>query len=241
MENIILDPSKSENTNYTYKGPVDSEKQGFPRLSKGFFNMNCKNPQHLENVNKIYDYYFNSWNYDYEEKKAEIIKELAPNKTVLFISRNQDSPNLFHGNSEIINAISILDLFQLKPENIQVIFLESIDIKEDNDPFYDIYKDVISGGNKPIYIKNLKHKYHVKRAIHLPINWDSPCFFKADYPSDKYPIPTCKHSTKIYKLYNDLIDKYFNIPKFKDSFVSDNNVFYYPKSITEKNVYYKKS
>ena len=50
MKNIILDPSKAEITSYIYKGPVDSEKQGFPRLSNGFFNMNCRNPKILENV-----------------------------------------------------------------------------------------------------------------------------------------------------------------------------------------------
>ena len=32
MKNIILDPSKSENTNLIYRGPVDSEKLGFRKL-----------------------------------------------------------------------------------------------------------------------------------------------------------------------------------------------------------------
>ena len=46
--------------------------------------------------------------------------------------------------------------FNLKPENIQLLFLERM--KLENDPFYDIYKDVISGGGKPLYIRNLKQK-----------------------------------------------------------------------------------
>jgi hypothetical protein len=229
MENIILDPSKAKRTNYIYKGPVDSERQGFPILSKGFFNMKCTNPEILNNINKIYDCYFDSWNYNYKIQKKEKIEELAPNKTVLFISRNQDSPNLFHGNSEIINVISMMNLFNLKPENVQVIFLESITIKDD--PFYDIYKNVISRGGEPIYIKNLKYKYHITNAIHVPINWDSTCFFISEYPDDRYSIPNCNKPTKTYKLYNDLIDKYFNISNFKDSFISDNIIFYYPKSI----------
>ena len=225
MENIILDPSKAEKTEFIYKGPVDSEKQGFPILSNGFFNMKCKNPKDLEYINTIYDTYFNSWNYDYKIKKGEKIEELAPNQTVLFLSRNQDSPNLFHGNSEIINVISIMYLFKLKPENIQVIFLESITIKDD--PFYDIYKNMISRGGKPIYIKDLKKKYHISSAIHIPINWDSPCFIE----NGRFFLPNCKHPTKTYKLYNDLVDKYLNIPNFKDSFISDKKIFYYPKSI----------
>ena len=229
MENIILDPSKAEKTSYIYKGPVDPEKQGFPRLSNGFFNMKCDNPNKLENVNKIYDTYFNSWNYDNKPKKGEKIEELAPNKTILFLSRNQDSPNLFHGNSEIINVISMMYLFNLNPENIQVIFLESLTIKDD--PFYDIYKNVISRGGEPIYINDLKQKYHISSAIHVPINWDSPCFFTSEYPHDRYSIPNCQYPTQTYKLYNDLVDKYFNLIDFTDSFISDKEIFYYPESI----------
>ena len=229
MENIILDPSKAEKTNLIFKGPVDPEKQGFPRLSKGFFNMKCNNPNKLKNVNEMYDTYFNSWNYDYKDKEGEKIEELAPKKTVLFLSRNQDSPNLFHGNSEIINVLSMMYLFNLNPENIQVIFLESINIKDD--PLYDIYKNVISRGGKPIYIKDLKQKYHISSAIHVPINWDSSCFFISEYPHDRYSIPNCQYPTKTYKLYNDLIDKYFNLIDFSDSFISDKEIFYYPESI----------
>ena len=224
MKNIILNPSKSKKTKYIYKGPIDKHNSGFPILKNGFFNMKCESPKDLEEVNTIYNNYFDSWNYEYKNKE-EKIEELAPGKTIFFLSRNQDSPNLFHGNSEIINVISMMHLFKLKPENIQVIFLESLTIKEKDDPFYDIYKNVISRGGEPIYIKNLKKKYHISSAIHIPINWDCPCFFKSlDYP-------TCLKPTKTYQLYNNLIDKYFKIPKFEDSFISDNEIFYYPKKI----------
>ena len=119
----------------------------------------------------------------------------------------------------------MMHLFKLKPENIQVIFLESLTIKEKDDPFYDIYKNIISRGGEPIYINNLKKKYHISSGIYIPINWDSPCFFKSlDYP-------TCLKPTKTYKLYNNLIDKYLKIQKFEDLFISDNEIFYYPKKI----------
>jgi hypothetical protein len=129
MENITLDPSKSEQSGYSYKGPVDSMFLGFPILNEGFLNTKCNIKDDFKNYTEIYQTYFNSWNYKYNEK--EDLEELAPNKTILFISRNQDSPNLFHGNCEIINVISIMNLFNLSPENIQIIFLESIEI-----PYY---------------------------------------------------------------------------------------------------------
>lgn len=42
--------------------------------------------------------------------------------------------------SEIINVISIINLFNLKAEEVQILFLESIVIKQDQ--FYDIYKNI---------------------------------------------------------------------------------------------------
>ena len=220
MENITLDPSKSEQSGFSYKGPIDSIYLGFPILNKGFFNTKCKMKNNLLNYNEIYETYFNSWNYKYN--KIENLEELAPNKTILFISRNQDSPNLYHGNSEIINVISIMNLFNLNPEEIQIIFLESIKIKQD--PFYDIYKNMISRGGEPIYIKNLKKKYKISKAIHVPINWDSPAYLDINFLQ-------CKNQTKTYKLYNDLVNKYLNIPKFFDLFKSTKEIFYYPKKI----------
>lgn len=63
MENIVLDPSKSNQTNIIYKGPVDEVNRGCPLLSKGFFNIKCQNKRDLENYNDIYKSYFQSWNY----------------------------------------------------------------------------------------------------------------------------------------------------------------------------------
>jgi hypothetical protein len=224
MENIILDPSKWKYGGYIYKGPVDDSDRGCPLLSKGFFNMKCdNNKQEFNDYDPIYKYYFDGWNYEYNEKEEDI-EELAPGKTIFFISRNQDSPNLYHGGSEFVNVISMLYLLDINPENIQVVFLESITLNDD--PFYDLYKNLISRGGEPIYIKNLKKKYLVSSAIHIPINWDSPCFIESE-------IPECKYPTITYKFYNNLIDKYMNIQNFEDSFKSDNQIFYYPKKIIE--------
>ena len=226
-ENIILDPSKSKQTNYIYKGPVDKITRGAPILSKGFFNAKCKVQNNFRAYSSIYNNYFNSWNYDYENKSEEM-KELSPGKTVLLISRNQDSPNIYHGLSEVINVLSIMYFFNLKPENIQLLFLESMKLK--SDPFYDIYKDVISGGEKPLYIRNIKQKYHISSAIHVPINWDSPVFIDLSIPKG---YPDCKYPTQTYNIFNNLINKYLNISIFKDSFISDKTNFYYPKSVIE--------
>ena len=114
--------------------------------------MRCKNKKDLKNVNKIYQSYFQSWNYNYDDN--EELEELAPGKTIFFISRDQNSPNLFHGGSELINTISIMNLFNFNPENIQIIFLESMVLK--NDPYYDLYSNIASRGGKPLYIENLK-------------------------------------------------------------------------------------
>ena len=223
MQNIILDPSKWKDDGYIYKGPVDPRTRGCPILKKGFFNMECeKNITEIDNFDSIYEIYFKSWNYDYNEKNDE--EELAPGKIIFFLSRNQDSPNLYHGGSEFVNALSMLYLLDINPENIQVVFLESINLKDD--PFYDLYKNLISRGGEPIYIKNLKKKYHISSAIHVPINWDSPCFITSE-------IPDCKYPTLTYKYYNELIDKYMKIPKFEDIFKSYKNIFYYPEKIID--------
>ena len=67
----------------------------------------------------------------------------------------------------MINALAIIYLFNLDPKDIQVVFLESIEIPvtlgnqtrdpdKPEDPFYYIYKNIISQGGEPLYIKNLK-------------------------------------------------------------------------------------
>ena len=226
INNLVLDPLKSKQTNYIYKGPVDKINKGAPILSKGFFNMKCLINEYYRG-NKIYRNYFKSWNYDYKNKKEDI-KELAPGKTILLLSRNQDSPNIFHGLSEIINVICTMYFFHLKPKNIQILFLESMELK--NDPFYPIYENIISRGGKPIYIRNLDQKYHIDSAIHVPINWDSPLFIDLKIPNG---YPDCKYPTQTYNIFNNLINKYLKIPNFKDSFISDNKIFYYPRTVVQ--------
>ena len=123
-----------------------------------------------------------------------------------------------------MNALSIMYALDIKPENIQIIFLESIEIR--NDPFYDLYKNLISRGGDPFHIRTLNKKYHVTSAIHIPLNWDSPCFIRSG-------IPTCQYPSLAYKYLNDLIDFYMDIKPYQDSFISDNDVYYYPKSVVE--------
>ena len=98
------------------------------------------------------------------------------------------------------------------------------------DPLFDIFKNVISRGGEPLYIKNLKKKYLISSAIHIPIGWDSTLFLTNDI---KYQSPECKYPSRTFKFFNDLINKYLEIPTFSDSFVSDNEIFYYPKSVIE--------
>ena len=225
MSNIILDPTKWNPSVYTYKGPVDQDKKGKPNLSKGFFSMKCANPSFLEDYNHMYDTYFNGWDYlDDNYTDNNTYEELAPGKTIFFLSRNQDSPNLYHGGSEFINALSLMYLFDLEPENIIIFFLESMTIEDD--PFYDLYSNLIGRGGKPIYPKNLNmtKKYFISNAIHIPINWDSPCFILSG-------VPSCQNPTLTYYFLNKLVDKYMNIIDYKDLFQSDGDIYYYPKSV----------
>ena len=227
ISNIILDPSKWSSGNYTYKGPVDKNRKGKPILSKGFFNMKCNNPNFLEGYGHSYNPYFEGWNYDNSNFTIDDnYEELAPGKTIFFLSRNQDSPNLYHGGSEFINALSLMYLLNLEPEDIQVVFLESMILNDD--PFYDLYSNLIGRGGKPIYIRDLdmSKKYHITNAVHIPINWDSPCFILSG-------VPSCKSPTLTYSFYNKLIDNYLNIPNYIDSFISDGEIFYYPKEVLE--------
>ena len=226
-ENIVIDPSKGKLSGLTYKGPVDRNNFGYPLLSKGFFNTKC-NPNKINfEFNKFCKFYENSWNYDYDiENENEPLEELAPGKTVLLLSRSQDSPNLFHGTSEIINVISMLYLFNLPPEEVRVLFLESIEIPQD--PFSDVYKHIISRGAEPIHFKNLTKKYKISKAIHVPLSGDSPLLIYID-------VPKCNTSTITYQLFNDLVDKYMDLKPFQDTFISDNNAIYYPQIVINNN------
>jgi hypothetical protein len=115
-------------------------------------------------------------------------------------------------------------LFDLEPENIIIFFLESMTIEDD--PFYDLYSNLIGRGGKPIYPKNLNmtKKYFISNAIHIPINWDSPCFILSG-------VPSCQNPTLTYYFLNKLVDKYMNIIDYKDLFQSDGDIYYYPKSV----------
>ena len=233
MKNIILNPLKSSQTSIVYKGPNDKYTRGAPILFPGFFNIQGKLKNKCKKCHKIYRYYLDSWNY-YENEKINEIEELAPGKIIFFLSRNQDSPNLFHGFSEIINALSIIYVFNLKPQDIQLVFLESMIFK--NEPFMDFYTKIISRGNKPIYIRNLKKQYRISSAFHIPLSADSPLFINIKAPD-------CLYSTKTYLLINNLLNKYLNLNIYKDSFISDNNTFYYPKLIIKShksNIFFKK-
>lgn len=221
MENIILDPLKSNQSGLVFRGHVDPVNLGYPILSKGFLNTKCNHQKITFPYNHYLAHYFNSWNYDYNNENVKL-EELSPGKTIFLMSRNQDSPNLYHGNCEVMNAISMLYLFKLYPEDIQIVFMESIGLPDD--PFYDIYKYMISFGTEPIYIKNLTKKYKISKAIHVPNIFDSPIFIHSDYPK-------CNSTTKTFQLYNDFVDKYMNLTPFKDQFININNSFYYPKKI----------
>lgn len=234
MENIIIDPSKSKDSGFIYNGPFDKNHSGNPILSHGFFNMKCANNKTIENYNENYITYINSWDYEYKDN-MEGVEELAPGKIVFFMSRSQDSPNLFHGTSDLVNAISIMNIFNINPEDIQIVFLESLIIIDD--PMYDLYENIVSRGGKPIYIRNLKKKYHISKAIHIPMNFDSPCFIFFG------PI-NCEFPTKTYKFLNFLVDKYMDIKSYEDKFISDNITFYYPKITIESyksNIKFKKA
>ena len=197
MKNFTLDPLKSYQTNLLYKGPVDKINRGSAIVSKGFLNMKCNSKYNYKKFSKLYRDFFRSWDFDKMETR-ENLEELAPGKTVFFINRNQDSPNLFHGLSEIINTLSIMYLFDLKPENIQIIFLESM--KFETEPVYDIYLNIIMNGTKPLYLRDLTKKYRISSAVNIPVGGDSPLFLLIDSPD-------CKYSTKTYKIFNYLINK----------------------------------
>jgi hypothetical protein len=60
------------------------------------------------------------------------------------------------------------------------------------------------------------------------MNWDSPCFPK------QYIVENCNYPTRAYKIFNDLVNRFFEISDFIDPFIS-NDIFYYPKTIIESN------
>ena len=237
MKNFFLNFSNWKQDGYIYNGPVNNKTKGQALISYGFFKMQCNIKGNISNYNPIYDKYFNSWEYILNShSKNEIYKktELCPGKILFILNRNEDSPNLLIGGAGFINAFSLMYLLRIKPENIQVLFLESIKIN--NDPYYNLYKNIISRGGKPLYAKNLDNNiiYHVSKAIHVPINWDSPVFCKAETPK-------CLKISKTYKALLKSIFKYMNISEFFDEAHYDKEIFLYPKSfnISQLNEYKK--
>jgi hypothetical protein len=219
IENFIIDPTKwvkeEEKDNPTNKGA--------PLLSKGFYNTKCDMIEKINGYGFRYQQYFNAWDYDYKDD-IEKIEELAPGKTIFLLSRNNNSPNMFHGGCEVINAVALMDLLNLKPEDIKIIFLESYFMKDD--PFYDMYKVLISRGGDPVHIRDIKKKFRVSNAVLIPINWDSPSFLTYS------GMPRCSKPSPGYQLLIDLVDKYTNL-SFKDNFISYNSSYYYPKSVID--------
>ena len=228
MKNFYINISNWKEDGYIYNGPVNKKTKGVPLIDNGFFNMKCKIKNNISNYSSIYKRYFQSWKYYLAQNdlfnNRNNIEELAPGKTIFIFSRNQDSPNLLIGGAEIINSLSLMKLLKLKPDNIQILFLESIKIN--NDPYFNLYKNIISRGSEPLHIRNLSSKvYHISNAIHIPINWDSPVFCKSK-------IPNCKNKSKTYSLLYDSILKYLKIPSFEDNIHNDKEIFFYPKSFT---------
>lgn len=239
MKNFYINTAFWKEDGYSYdKGPINEKTRGAPLISEGFFNMKCNLKFNFTDYNKIYNTYFQSWNYSINinniNKNDNNKEELFPGKTVFLLSRNQDSPNLLIGGCQFLNAFSIMHLLNLKPENIQILFLESMNLNYD--PYYNLYKNIISRGGIPIHIRdlNLNKIYHISNGIHIPLNWDSPCFCKTQ-------IPNCTTKTRTYKYFYESIFKYMNIPLFIDDMNYNEEVFYYPKSYKNSNLkYYKK-
>ena len=239
MKNFFLNFSNWKQDGYIYdsNGPVNNKTKGQALISNGFFKIQCNIKGNISNFNPIYDKYFNSWEYILNSQlKNEIYNktELCPGKVLFILDRNQDSPNLLIGGAGFINAFSLMHLLRIKPENIQVLFLESMIINKD--PFYNLFKNIISRGGKPLYARNLDNNiiYHVSKAIYVPMNWDSPVFCKAETPK-------CHKISKTYKILLESIYKYMKIPEFFDEAYYDEEIFLYPKSfnISKLNEYKK--
>jgi len=226
MKNFFLNFSNWKQDGYVYNGPVNKKTKGEALISNGFFKIYCNIKGNISNYYDMYNKYFDSWEYILNsQSKNEIYKvtELSPGKVLFIINRNQDSPNLLIGGAGFINAFSLMFLLRIKPENIQVLFLESIKIN--NDPYYHLFKNIISRGGKPLYARDLDNKkiYHVSKAIYVPINWDSPVFCLTE-------TPICLKISKTYKVLLKSIFKYMNIPEFFDGINFDKEIFLYPKS-----------
>ena len=63
MNNFYINPRFWKEDGYTYNGPINKKTRGFPLISHGFLNMKCDLINSFSGYNKIYNSYFNSWNY----------------------------------------------------------------------------------------------------------------------------------------------------------------------------------
>ena len=225
MKNFTLDPSKWNK----YDGPIDPKTKGLPLLSKGFYDIKCDQLKpNITDVNEIYNFYFNSWNYELKNQSSQFekLEELAPERTVLFVNRNQDSGNLFYGGIEFINTYALMSSFYLNPEDVQVVFLESTKLKED--PLFELYKELISRGAPPMHISELKKKYFISAGMNIPIIYDSPLLIYSR-------IPKCKTQSRLYDFINQNIKDNMDLRRFVDRISYDKDVFYYPKRVLSPN------
>ena len=218
LENVILDPTKFK---YYYSCP-DSD--FWPDLKDFFFNMKCNVKGEQFSHHFEYDFYFNHWNYNYT-KKNEIIEEIGINKTVLIISAR--SSHLYHGFLEIMNAIAVMNVYNLEPEDVQILLIEKC--PPEFDVYYPFYSELISRGGDIIFFNELSKnkKYLIKNAINVPHLYDSPFWVDG--------LLSCKYRSPAYKRLLHLIAKYLIIPEFHDSLDYNGTIIVYPKSVKNVN------
>ena len=219
LENVILDPTKF---NYYNKCP-DSD--FCPDISDSFFNMKCKEKGKQFSYHFEYDFYFKHWNYDYE-KNNDKIEEIGKNKTVLIISSRIS--HLYHGFLEVMNAIAVMHVYELNPENVQILLIEKCPPRFDM--YYPFYTELISRGGEIIYMNKLdkSKKYLIKHAINVPHLYDSPFWQDST-------LPNCKYRSPAYKRLMNLIAKYLPIPQFYDSLDYNDSIIRYSSNIKNVN------
>lgn len=230
-KNLIMDTTKWQSYNLTYNGPVNKKNRSSPLLFNDFYNLKCNNENRNIIYNDIYNFYFENFNYNNEITYDEII---GKNKTIFLINRDQDSPNLYHGFLEFISAFTIMNILKINPENVQILFLESMNFPKDI--FYDFYAKLISRGGKPLFLKNLsetKKKYLIENSVNVPISIDSPFFMV-----DNIVVPKCSYESLVIKNLRENVFKYMDIPEFHD-LLTETEIIQYPKSYNSSKKYTK--
>ena len=184
--------------------------------------MDCKKKKKKFKHHPEYNYYFNHWNYSYKnENENENLTEIGKDKTILLISNRNN--HFYHSFIGIMNIISTMYIYNLEPEEIQLLFLNNCDLE--NDIYFSFFNKVIST-NKAIYITNLENdkKYFIKKAIHVPSMYDSPYW-------QEETLPQCKYRSPPFLRLMQLITKNLYIPIFKDSLYLNDTIFKYSKNI----------